>query len=132
MRGDLGRLMSITGSYVQDWLLLPEDYNWRVEPGGPANLRAVADIGTHWMDLAQYVSGKPIRAVCADVATFTRGGFAPWDRARRSRARPAVPARREKRSKSKPTTTAPSCCGSTGACVGCFTSRRSPQVERTA
>jgi predicted dehydrogenase len=69
-RGDLGRLLSIAGSYVQDWLLYPEDYNWRVEPGGPANLRAVADIGTHWMDLAQYVTGKPIRAVCADVATF--------------------------------------------------------------
>jgi predicted dehydrogenase len=76
-RGDLGRLLSITGSYVQDWLLYPADYNWRVEPGGPANLRAVADIGTHWMDLAQYVSGKPIRAVCADVATFHPRRFRP-------------------------------------------------------
>ena len=76
-RGDLGRLLSITGSYVQDWLLYPEDYNWRVEPGGPANLRAVADIGTHWMDLAQYVSGKPIRAVCADLATFHPRRFRP-------------------------------------------------------
>ena len=75
--GDLGRLLSITGSYVQDWLLYPEDYNWRVEPGGPANLRAIADIGTHWMDLAQYVSGKPIRAVCADVATFHPRRFRP-------------------------------------------------------
>jgi len=70
LRGDLGRLLSVTGSYVQDWLLYPEDYNWRVEPGGPANLRAVADIGTHWMDLAQYVTGQPIRAVCGDLATF--------------------------------------------------------------
>jgi predicted dehydrogenase len=69
-RGDLGRLLSITGSYVQDWLLYPEDYNWRVEPGGPANLRAIADIGTHWMDLAQFVSGESIREVCADIATF--------------------------------------------------------------
>jgi predicted dehydrogenase len=69
-RGDLGRLLSITGSYVQDWLLYPRDYNWRVEAGGPANLRAIADIGTHWMDLAQYISGASIRAVCADLATF--------------------------------------------------------------
>jgi predicted dehydrogenase len=70
VRGDLGRVLSVTGSYVQDWLLDPNDYNWRVEPGGPANLRAVADIGTHWMDLAQYLTGQPIRAVCADLATF--------------------------------------------------------------
>ena len=69
-RGDLGRLLSITGSYVQDWLLYSRDYNWRVEPGGPANLRAVADIGTHWMDLVQFISGLQIRAVSADLATF--------------------------------------------------------------
>ncbi|HZW31206.1 MAG TPA: Gfo/Idh/MocA family oxidoreductase, partial [Isosphaeraceae bacterium] len=50
--GTLGRVLSVTGSYVQDWLLYPEDYNWRVEPDGRTNLRAVADIGTHWMDLA--------------------------------------------------------------------------------
>ena len=68
--GTLGRVLSVTGSYVQDWLLYPEDYNWRVEPDGRTNLRAVADIGTHWMDLAQFVIGRPIRAVNADLATF--------------------------------------------------------------
>ncbi len=68
--GALGRVLSVTGSYVQDWLLAPEDYNWRVEAGGPANLRAAADIGTHWMDLAQFLVGAPIRAVSADLATF--------------------------------------------------------------
>ncbi len=77
LRGDLGRLLSVTGSYVQDWLLDPKDYNWRVEPGGPANLRAVADIGTHWMDLAQYITGLPIRAVFADLATFHPQRFRP-------------------------------------------------------
>jgi predicted dehydrogenase len=70
MRGDLGRILSVTGSYVQDWLLYPTDYNWRVEPDGATNLRAVADIGTHWMDLAQFVVGQPIEAVMADMATF--------------------------------------------------------------
>jgi predicted dehydrogenase len=69
-RGDLGRILSITGCYTQDWLLKPDDYNWRVEPDGGANLRTIADIGTHWMDLAQFVLGRPIRSVFADLATF--------------------------------------------------------------
>jgi predicted dehydrogenase len=69
-RGDIGRVLSVTGSYTQDWLLYPDDYNWRVEPDGGTNLRAVADIGTHWMDLAQFVVGQPIRAVLAELATF--------------------------------------------------------------
>jgi predicted dehydrogenase len=69
-RGDVGRVLSVTGSYTQDWLLRPDDYNWRVEPDGGTNLRAIADIGTHWMDLAQFVLGRPIRSVLADLATF--------------------------------------------------------------
>ncbi len=68
-RGDLGRVHSVTGSYTQDWLLHPADYNWRVEADGGTNLRAVADIGTHWMDLAQFVVGRPIVSVLADLAT---------------------------------------------------------------
>jgi predicted dehydrogenase len=68
--GALGRVLSVTGSYVQDWLLYPGDYNWRVEGDGWTNLRAVADIGTHWMDLAQYLIDAPIRSVNADLATF--------------------------------------------------------------
>jgi predicted dehydrogenase len=69
-RGDLGRILSVTGCYTQDWLLKPDDYNWRVEPDGGTNLRAIADIGTHWMDLAQFVLGRPIHSVLADLATF--------------------------------------------------------------
>jgi len=67
--GDLGDVVSVFGSYVQDWLLYPTDYNWRVlaDEGGP--LRAVADIGTHWLDLVQHVTGRAVRAVCADLAT---------------------------------------------------------------
>ncbi len=68
--GDIGKLLSVTGSYSQDWLLLPTDYNWRVEPDGATNLRAVSDIGTHWMDLAQFVTGRKIERVLADLATF--------------------------------------------------------------
>jgi len=75
--GSVGRVLSVTGSYVQDWLLFPEDYNWRVEPDGPMHLRAVADIGTHWMDLAQFLIGTPIRSVSADLATFHPRRFKP-------------------------------------------------------
>ena len=57
-RGDLGQVYSINGSYVQDWLFYDTDYNWRVlaEQGG--ELRAIADIGTHWMDLV-HVDHRP-------------------------------------------------------------------------
>lgn len=68
-RGDLGRIFHVGGGYEQDWLLWPEDYNWRVEPDGGTDLRAMADIGTHWMDLAQFVVGEKITRVCADLAT---------------------------------------------------------------
>jgi len=69
-RGDLGKILSVQGSYTQDWLLLDTDYNWRVEPDGATNLRAIADIGTHWMDLAQSILGAHITNVMADLATF--------------------------------------------------------------
>lgn len=76
-RGDVGRVLSVTGSYTQDWLLYPHDYNWRVTADGGSNLRAVADIGTHWMDLAQFVTGVKIRNVFADLATFHPTRFRP-------------------------------------------------------
>ncbi|MFQ3593398.1 MAG: Gfo/Idh/MocA family oxidoreductase, partial [Gemmataceae bacterium] len=65
--GKLGRLFHISGSYVQDWLLYDQDFNWRVlaDQSGPS--RAVADIGTHWLDLIQYVTGLRVTAVCADL-----------------------------------------------------------------
>ncbi|MHB1034633.1 MAG: Gfo/Idh/MocA family protein [Pirellulales bacterium] len=68
-RGDLGDVYAINGSYVQDWLLRDTDYNWRVlaEQGGA--LRAVADIGTHWMDLVTSITGLEVEAVFADLKT---------------------------------------------------------------
>jgi len=67
--GTIGDMLHITGSYLQDWLLRETDFNWRVlaEEGG--ELRAVADIGTHWLDLAQFISGQRVVAVCADLRT---------------------------------------------------------------
>jgi predicted dehydrogenase len=68
--GQLGAVYHVTGSYVQDWLLHDTDFNWRVLPeeGGP--LRAVADIGTHWLDLLSFITGLQVREVCADLHTF--------------------------------------------------------------
>ena len=75
--GSLGRVLSVTGSYVQDWLLYPEDYNWRVEPDGRTNLRAVADIGTHWMDLAQFLIGRRSVPSTPIWPRSTRAGSSP-------------------------------------------------------
>lgn len=69
-RGDLGQIYSVCGSYVQDWLLYPTDYNWRVLAREGGELRAVADIGTHWLDLIYAITGLEVEAVCADLATF--------------------------------------------------------------
>jgi predicted dehydrogenase len=68
-RGDVGDIYSVCGSYVQDWLYYPTDYNWRVlaEEGG--ELRAIADVGTHWLDLIHAVTGLEAEAVCADLKT---------------------------------------------------------------
>lgn len=68
--GTLGQLHLIHGCYLQDWLLLDTDYNWRVDARLAGASRAIADIGSHWGDLAQFVSGCRISAVCADLATF--------------------------------------------------------------
>jgi predicted dehydrogenase len=68
-RGDIGDVYTIHGSYIQDWLLYETDYNWRVLASVGGNVRAIGDIGTHWMDLAQSISGLEIEAVCADLQT---------------------------------------------------------------
>src|SRR5204863_301035 len=60
----------VTGSYHQDWLLHETDFNWRVLSGESGPLRAVADIGTHWLDLLQFVTGLKVVSVCADLRTF--------------------------------------------------------------
>jgi predicted dehydrogenase len=67
--GTLGRVHHVTGSYVQDWLLLETDYNWRVLAAEGGELRAVADIGTHWLDLVHAITGLEVEAVCADLLT---------------------------------------------------------------
>lgn len=68
--GAIGRVLHVRGAYMQDWLLKDTDWNWRllVEEGG--KLRAVGDIGTHWMDLILFITGLGIDSVFADLATL--------------------------------------------------------------
>ncbi len=67
--GELGRILSIHGSYTQDWLLKSTDYNWRVLSEHGGELRAVADIGTHWLDLIRAITGTEVERVFADLCT---------------------------------------------------------------
>ena len=66
--GSIGRLFATHGSYLQDWMLLETDYNWRVEAALGGASRAVADIGSHWCDTVQFVTGRRITEVMADLA----------------------------------------------------------------
>lgn len=69
-KGDMGELFSVNGSYLQDWLFYETDYNWRLEPEQSGDSRAIADIGSHWMDLVEFVTGLKVTEVFADFATF--------------------------------------------------------------
>ncbi len=67
--GEIGRILAVHGSYLQDWLLYDTDWNWRLESGKGGALRAVADIGTHWLDMVSWATGLRVERVFADFAT---------------------------------------------------------------
>lgn len=66
LNSEIGSPYMIHGSYLQDWLLYPTDWNWRINPEIGGNLRTVGDIGSHWIDLVSYVSGLKVCEVFAD------------------------------------------------------------------
>jgi predicted dehydrogenase len=68
--GGLGQVRLVTGRYFQDWLLLESDWNWRLQPDRGGALRAVGDIGSHWLDLMTFVTGQHVESVMADLTTF--------------------------------------------------------------
>jgi predicted dehydrogenase len=68
--GDLGEILVVQGTYSQDWLLFETDYNWRLDSKENGPMRVVADIGSHWMDLVQHLTGLRISALCCDMQTF--------------------------------------------------------------
>jgi predicted dehydrogenase len=68
--GGVGTVRLVTGRYFQDWLLYDTDWNWRLEPERGGAMRAVGDIGSHWLDLLTFLSGRRVTSVMADLTTF--------------------------------------------------------------
>src|ERR1700716_35749 len=70
--GGLGDVRLVTGHYLQDWLFFDTDWNWRLDPILGGTLRAVSDIGSHWLDLSSYLVGSRVASVFADLETFIK------------------------------------------------------------
>lgn len=68
--GDLGEILVLQGTYSQDWLLYDTDWNWRIDSKENGPSRCMADIGSHWCDMAEHVTGQRITSLCADLQTF--------------------------------------------------------------
>lgn len=68
--GELGEILVVQGTYSQDWLLYDTDWNWRIVAKENGPLRAMGDIGSHWMDMVQHITGLQVTALCADLETF--------------------------------------------------------------
>ncbi len=68
--GEIGDVRLVHGHYLQDWLFLETDYNWRLVSSVGGKSRAVADIGTHWLDMVQHITGQKVVSVYADLTTF--------------------------------------------------------------
>jgi predicted dehydrogenase len=68
--GQIGAPRFVTGSYLQDWLLLDTDWNWRLVPEEAGELRSVADIGSHWLDLSRFITGRKVVEVMSELHTF--------------------------------------------------------------
>jgi predicted dehydrogenase len=68
--GDLGDILVVQGTYSQDWLLYDTDWNWRIDSKANGPSRCLADIGSHWCDMAEHVTGQRITSVSADLQTF--------------------------------------------------------------
>ncbi len=80
--GEAGRLWLLHGSYLQDWLASSQDSNWRVDPAIGGASRAFGDIGVHWCDLMEFVTGHRITRLTATTANAfaerrTKNGSAP-------------------------------------------------------
>jgi len=77
---EIGALLLVHGGYLQDWLLFADDWNWRLESRKAGPARAAGDIGSHWLDLVQYVTGDEVVAVMADLSRVHAERWRPWNR----------------------------------------------------
>ena len=68
--GDLGDILVAQGTYSQDWMLYPTDWNWRVDPKVSGPSRVMGDIGSHWFDMIEHLTGLRVKSLCADLQTF--------------------------------------------------------------
>jgi predicted dehydrogenase len=68
--GDLGDILVVQGTYSQDWLLYDTDWNWRIDSKANGPSRCMADIGSHWCDMAEHLTGLRVKELCADLQTF--------------------------------------------------------------
>src|SRR5215469_14216517 len=68
--GEFGEILVVQGTYSQDWMLFETDWNWRVDPAVSGASRVMADIGSHFFDMAEHVTGLRVTAVCSDWQTF--------------------------------------------------------------
>jgi len=68
--GELGEILCVQGTYSQDWLLYDTDWNWRIETKSNGRSRTFGDIGTHWCDMIEHVTGLRIHSLCADLQIF--------------------------------------------------------------
>lgn len=75
--GQVGDIYTIHGGYLQDWLFFDTDYSWRLEPKSTGASRAFADIGSHWIDLVEYITGQRVTEVMADFAIFHKNRRKP-------------------------------------------------------
>jgi predicted dehydrogenase len=69
---EIGKVFFVHGQYLQDWMADPTVYSWRSDPAKSGPSSALADIGSHWCDLAEHMTGKRITAVLADLTTVIK------------------------------------------------------------
>ena len=68
--GELGDILVVQGTYSQDWMLYESDWNWRVEPAASGASRVMADIGSHFFDMAEHLTGLKVQSLCSDWQIF--------------------------------------------------------------
>ncbi|HZQ23927.1 MAG TPA: Gfo/Idh/MocA family oxidoreductase [Terriglobales bacterium] len=92
--GAIGEPRLVHGSFLQDWLFHRTDWNWRLEPQLGGELRAISDIGTHWLDLISWLTQRQLVELCADLATIIpvrerpRGRLETFQRGQATKADP--------------------------------------------